>query len=535
MCSGSEVTCFRSKFAWSVAGALLVIQFSLLAQGVDFVVGWLTNDDTFYYLQTVWNARHAGFVSFDGIHSTSGVQFLWFGFLYVLSWIFTTKEALLMGSMALCFVLNSACVFPIMAIGRKLERSFLGFALALGWATVIFSKRYWLGLENSLQALLLWMIIAEMIESVQSGPRWWVLGTLWLLNVWTRIDAAVFCAAMAAVILLTEARQGGTLDRGMHRLLRGVVPLVVIMLPGGLLYAAVSWWMGGAVLPVSVIVKTAGQPEPLEGMTRLAHRLACDAAPLLPFRFESRATLVSLWCVGLVAIVATIGASFRTKSGLIARPYFIATAALGLGWLAYHAVAWIQDYHYADYCSWHRSSAFILCLLLLTSPLALFEEDASADRHKYFVWVRLGLVLAVGVFCVHRYQGTLSFPYERHIWHIRHYAARWIDRNLPKDVRLGAWNAGEVGYFSNRQVINLDGLVNDVDYARSIVIGGGSLVSYLASNRVEYLVDYLDGIPVKNDLRVEELRAVKIFDRGGGNPLSIWKLDLPETDSKDRK
>lgn len=515
---------FRSKLAWSLFAALLVAQFALLAQGVDFIVGRLTNDDTYYYLQSVWNLRHEGFVSFDGIHKTSGVQYLWFLLLYALSWVCVTKDALLLGTLSFCFVLNAACVFPVLAIGRKLDRPFLGYVLALGWVVIVFSSRYWLGLENSLHALVLWMIVAEMVEAVFARPRWTVLGLLWLANVWTRIDGAVFSAAMAAVLLYVDARQAGSLQRAMPQILRAVVPLALIMLPGALLHVAVSWWMGGAVVPVSVIVKTAMGTEYLHGIERAMHRLACDAAPLLPFRFESRTTMACIWFAGVAAFAGTWFVARRSSAYALARPVLIAISALGAGWLVYHAVAWMQNIQYADYCSWHRSSSYILSLLLLASPFALIEEDRSDARQRLFFGFRIAAALTVTAFCLHRYDGLLSFPYEKHIWHIRRQAALWIDQSLPLDARFGAWNAGEVGYFSNRKVINLDGLVNDVDYARNVVIRGDSLVRYLAENKVDYLVDYLDGIYVRNDLQIEKLPVVKNFDRGGGNPLTIWQF-----------
>ncbi len=56
---------------------------------------FLTNDDTYYYLQTAWNARHLGFVTFDGINPTNGVQFLWFSILYGLTFLADDKSAFL--------------------------------------------------------------------------------------------------------------------------------------------------------------------------------------------------------------------------------------------------------------------------------------------------------------------------------------------------------------------------------------------------------------------------------------------------------
>jgi hypothetical protein len=63
----------------------------------------------------------------------------------------------------------------------------------------------------------------------------------------------------------------------------------------------------------------------------------------------------------------------------------------------------------------------------------------------------------------------------------------WIDEHVPAGARIGAWNAGQIGYFSKRTVVNLDGLANDGEYLK--VIEHGSLADYLKRERITYLVD----------------------------------------------
>jgi len=58
---------------------------------------------------------------------------------------------------------------------------------------------------------------------------------------------------------------------------------------------------------------------------------------------------------------------------------------------------------------------------------------------------------------------------------------------VPADARIGAWNAGQIGYFSQRTVVNLDGLANDGEYLE--VLEHGSLADYLRRERITYLVD----------------------------------------------
>ena len=61
-----------------------IVQLSLLTKGMEYAAASLIIDDTYYYLQTAWNAKVLGFVTFDGLHTTNGVQLLWFAIIYLL-------------------------------------------------------------------------------------------------------------------------------------------------------------------------------------------------------------------------------------------------------------------------------------------------------------------------------------------------------------------------------------------------------------------------------------------------------------------
>ena len=96
-----------------LAIAQLLLQASLLSNGVEYAASSLTNDDSYYYLQTAWNAKGLGFVTFDGINRTNGVQLLWFWIVFLLSAVSRTKADLLYASLGSCFALNVLCYVAI--------------------------------------------------------------------------------------------------------------------------------------------------------------------------------------------------------------------------------------------------------------------------------------------------------------------------------------------------------------------------------------------------------------------------------------
>jgi len=66
-------------------------------------------------------------------------------------------------------------------------------------------------------------------------------------------------------------------------------------------------------------------------------------------------------------------------------------------------------------------------------------------------------------------------------------AARWITAHTPPDAVIGSWTAGIYGYFSHRQVINLDGVVN---WDAIAAYRACRLYDYMYTKQVSWVVDF---------------------------------------------
>jgi len=118
----------------------LIFQLLTLNRGVEYITTQLTIDDTYYFLETAWRSKDAGFVTFDGIHKTNGIQLLWFVILYLTALVVPTKTALLYMSIIFNFFLNSASYFVILKLHEKhvlpgLTAIMIGF-----WSLICFSS-----------------------------------------------------------------------------------------------------------------------------------------------------------------------------------------------------------------------------------------------------------------------------------------------------------------------------------------------------------------------------------------------------------
>ena len=82
-------------------------------------------------------------------------------------------------------------------------------------------------------------------------------------------------------------------------------------------------------------------------------------------------------------------------------------------------------------------------------------------------------------------RNNLSFPPGN--WNSNLYlGALWARDQLPEDTTIWAGNAGILGYFSDRTVVNIDGLANDYDFLENY-LEQGKRVEY--SRKWQYGID----------------------------------------------
>lgn len=99
---------------------------------------------------------------------------------------------------------------------------------------------------------------------------------------------------------------------------------------------------------------------------------------------------------------------------------------------------------------------------------------------------RLPLLAVLAVFILSAYSWCLSLnaPWP---WQSSMLKGGLYLKEHPVEGPVGAWNAGVISYFSGRQIVNLDGLVNDeiLRYAKS-----GRLSDYVAERQITYIMDF---------------------------------------------
>lgn len=76
--------------------------------------------------------------------------------------------------------------------------------------------------------------------------------------------------------------------------------------------------------------------------------------------------------------------------------------------------------------------------------------------------------------------------------------AHWLSANLPEGTRVGAYNAGILGYYCGHPVINLDGVVNNVAFRRGLTDTTATdeeMFAFLREEGAGYLTDWGEIFP----------------------------------------
>ncbi len=503
-----------------------IIQVSLLTKGVEYTAVSLTIDDTYYYLQTAWNTKLLGFVTFDGLHTTNGVQLLWFVIIFLIAMLAKSKAILLFATLAVSFLLNGLCYLVILKIGAVLRQPVLALFMASLWALQSLPFRiYSMGMENSLHALVFWCVIWQSVVfliRVQNNdkPNFWGLTVVLILNVWTRLDSALisvilftFCIGMLAYTYRYNLR----LFLQMHS--KAIAGSSFLAGFGLIAQLTIFRLMGDSFLPVSALVKMsgAGGASDIRSIDKLVSVFTLGMPSILQGRFPDL-VLVLIGISGvLLVILARV--AIRDYSDEI-RAFLNLWSCLLVGEIIYYVYVALSGAEYIPYFIWYRSPSFIFWIITgsLIELFTFAHTRLVKQPANILKWAPVGFSLVI--FAVAIYMFARSINFTSRLYATRYNAALWIADNSPPDTVFASWNAGQLGFFSNRTFINLDGVINNVDYYERVLHGSTSLTDYLIENNVDFIVDYAtyDSIP---DFPV--VHTFSLNDESGRS-IQIWQV-----------
>ena len=416
-------------------------------------------DDAYYYLRIARNLASGLGSTFDQLGATNGYHPAWQGLAALLALALPDRADLVRAALTLCCLLAALGFWW----GLKLlwprptpsQGLIAGLAsMALFWNFHL-SKAVINGMESalllaSLSGFLL-LFGRWLTGPAPPGPiRSLLLGLAACLVIAARLDTVFLVPAGALTWLLVRGLKA--------RDLPGLALFLATPLIGLGLYLALNQHFFGLAWPVSGLVKRS-----------LAGWVVPPAWPILG--------AVSLLTVGWLAAQGrrVVRPADPARAGLTCLSLF----------LLFRQIDASLAFQYNLPLIWTMAPWVLWAWLVLCRGAARLLESGARW------WKPAGL--AAGCLAL---AGAVAFSWAARLdpASYAHYAAArraaaWIEAELPPRTVLAGWSVGLVGYFSGRRVMNLDGLVNTPDFARTL-IKGESALKYLDRHGVGYLVYY---------------------------------------------
>ncbi|MEY2421573.1 MAG: hypothetical protein QOI95_1640 [Acidimicrobiaceae bacterium] len=419
--------------ALAVCGAWLPI--IVLWGAAPFTV---TFDDAYYYFQIGREIAHGHGSTFNGLDHTNGYHPLWQGICALPYLVGFSGLAAVRALLVLQLLLWAATLWVIAGIvGPRLSRVSTGtvavlMALIAGNPYVL--KIFVNGLESGVTALAYAGLIAAVLKRNER-----LMAVMLVVAFLGRTDA-VF--VIACLFVATRAWQR-------------FVPVGAV----AAVYLLANQVVFGSPLQVSGVIKR---------------------QPLTAGR------LVAVSVVALVALAVGIGARrlasdrfARTTSFLAETSWFAAACVLLVG---YYRVLSVEVY------LWYYAPVALYLFMLLLHAAGDFAEGVVAEGQSLRT-VQAILVLPFALAFVFSAR-QITDPELRSLQEGDRAAAVWVRENTPSNVVIASWDAGVVGYFSDRPVVNLDGVVNSFEWERARHHAPAETARFLLDRGVTLIVNH---------------------------------------------
>ena len=431
-------------------------------------------DDAFYYLVPARNFAHMGRWTFDGVEPATGFHLLWGYFLVVLYRLmpglsFHAVFALAGSVQVLCLSL-AALLLSRTAVRLFGRGAGIGVAVVFLSATVLVQAGW---LMESAFVILLAAALLDLLARTGLPGRGGVLPAAltlgWLLEL-SRSDAGLLPAALLLMLLVLWRR--GSVSRTMPIAAASVLAGACLGVATILLHTHVvsgHWVQASAQQKLfwssvggrSSLRSVAGTP--LSVLQPLHYAVPHYSRNAAAVRLASAAGHVAGFAV--LAMVVAGAALLARRTSPLARALLVTLALL----VAAYCVFYQHDGALFD---WYISNFAVGMAVISAAAAAWFLPRAP----------RCTLALAAALTCA----GWVCSLVPNGPWQECMYRAGLYLHEHDLPAAQGAFNSGIVGFFAERQVTNLDGLVNDsiLPYAMH-----GQLGEYMAHRNIAYVFD----------------------------------------------
>ena len=514
-----------------VAELVFEIRLALLPESQ--IIPAFVRDDVFYFLEPAWNWVHGHGITFDGEHWPNGFQPLWFLVCSALSAL-TDHEHLLQAVLIFSAFCNATTGILLCWLGAKLGSRFVGFFATFVWICVLhfpFVNLALSGFEWPLNVLWSTLCLALtfclLTRATPPSLRWYLgLCFVWSILPLVRVDnLPVACAA--GLFLLLHYHITHREDPELKKFFGVVIALFILAAPFGV-NCLVQEIVFDSPFPVSAKVKVYRHLEQYDGNlfspANISEGLEFLPSSLIrvwtcvigaaerfggllwePVDYWLKAIPAALFFLPLIVPLLTWrkGEDRSQRRWCVALFVFLALAMLARS-TAYAFLIRKFDW----YNIWHYGFEFAFWQIVLLYSLVLFGRCFRLSTTR-----RVPFQIVIVLVCLGCLQNDYRMNWNPQTSPLMEKKDPWranllelaqqLGTYVPRDARIGADNAGILGFYSHHHVVNLDGLINTTQYFDEIVRHGWD-------HDKEYFIvkdlDYFIEIDYKGGSRFDGLR-----------------------------
>lgn len=463
------------NYVTPLSGILLlqfVVVIALAMAPKDFLVRKLT-DDAFYFFKTAQNMAAGNGMTFDGIHRTNGMQIIWILLLtpiYMLFdglWIPIRASILLQG-----IIMSFSSILFYISIKKLFNTQIAGIATVVLVFNPYVVFMYLGGHEAAVNYFFLTAILYILAAMEIDLKNLTILGFICGLAFLARLDNVILIAVLGGVLIGTR-----TIDNfrklTAFAITSAVLPVIYV------LYNLLSF---GHVVPVSgKVLGTA----------------------------STSVVIVYVFVWGGIALLTsylmTSSGFLSTRRAMIDKKMIIVMFAIaGIAHLGYYL--FLNSKLAIWYLPVETISATLVGSYLLTVLFSFLTGQIDGHRGKVVSWILVVLILSS--------YGTLGAvdkldSKEDGLGQLHYEQGKWLRNNTACDAVIGSGNAGQLGYFSQRHVVELNGLANSYQFVEQYQ---GNHSKYILERRPDYIVDYQPHIEKKalNQANYSQVHKISI-------------------------
>ncbi|MDO8430339.1 MAG: glycosyltransferase family 39 protein [bacterium] len=477
--------------------AILFLIFStylwLAWQPIEKLLSGFLVDDAFYYFKSAANLANRLGPTFDGEHLTNGYHPLWMGINAVIYYLFPNNKILpihLILTLAVLFFAGGT-LLCWKIISQLVQDRTMQILLLLAYALNPWNISNILnGLETSLALFLLILLFWLFLRILNGKDRitdFLLLGMVGGLTVLARLDYGLFLAAILIFFLFKKKYSWPSLLAFSLTAFLLAVPWFLYnyfyfgsLIPAsGLAYTLINhrlwfykdrnltqillWSLYNFIGTITFTLKTIGLPNFYS-----ASNLWKSFWSLGVIFFPIIAGIIYFYTVKRDQFKEYLRKLMASNEWIVFIIFFIAY----FGLIVVHgAIRWSSR-------EWYFASFPFLVVIFLALLLSRSSMEIYCKRILLALALLLGISFGIswaGIFT--QYNGQLE----------AYNAALWARDNLPANVRIAAFNSGVLGYFSERFIMNSDGLINNSAFE---ALKENRLWELFKKERIDYLMDY---------------------------------------------